>query len=370
MDSERARAPACVKVKVVGPRQAIALDEVDMQHKQASAMRDYNPTLNAMATTQNEMRSILHNATQNSPAPEALAKKRKKAVAQGTPRRTATANIALYNACLERLHALKSQFDTSYEPLLQLLLQNARANTKRVDVAVGAAAADADAAVAAEPAAVGGEDEAALAAQADDEEEDDPFVEARSDEEEAEKAVAVPRQSQPLTPPSTHASSSGLATSSTQQTPKAADPTLKKLLLSVPKTHHAKCKQLYEYISERPDLIRMAPNGRLVVNGSMVHGSSYIDAIRALYQRLLGGVESSTIGVPQLLDVMNTIGVPSSLIASSEVRGQYMLRKKASSESVVPQDSAGSSRTQTGHGYFAEERAAFPGRPVKCLRLY
>jgi hypothetical protein len=43
----------------------------------------------------------------------------------------------LYNACMERLHALKSQFDSSYEPLLQLMMEH---NVTRAPVAVGAVA--------------------------------------------------------------------------------------------------------------------------------------------------------------------------------------------------------------------------------------
>jgi hypothetical protein len=45
--------------------------------------------------------------------------------------------LSLYNACMERLQALKSQCDSSYEPLLQLMMEH---NVAQAPVADGAAA--------------------------------------------------------------------------------------------------------------------------------------------------------------------------------------------------------------------------------------
>ena len=43
------------KMRVVGTREAVAPDELISQHTLAQAVRDYNPTLNAIAETQMEM---------------------------------------------------------------------------------------------------------------------------------------------------------------------------------------------------------------------------------------------------------------------------------------------------------------------------
>ena len=119
MDIGQDTSPAYRKMQVVGPRQAIALDDEKTQRKEAKALREYNPTVSAMVDVQSDMKEILDKA-----APELPGKTRKRKLG-GTGRKAgASASLALYNACLERLHALKSQFDSSYEPLLQLLMQN------------------------------------------------------------------------------------------------------------------------------------------------------------------------------------------------------------------------------------------------------
>jgi hypothetical protein len=157
---------------------------------------------------------------------------------------------------------------------------------------------------------------------------------------------------------------------------------ISRLLAPIPKQYHPKCIQLYEYLQSDPSIVHASENGRLVVDGKVVHGSSYIDAIRALYQNLRG-VEANVIGVPQLLKAMNKLGVPSSLISSSVVRSQYTLQKK---ESLEDASIAATSKQQTGRGVppvlvvhtktkkgkspSAVLGDGFPGRPVKCLRLY
>ena len=146
MDIGQDTSPAYRKMQVVGPRQAIALDDVKTQRKEAKALREYNPTVSAMVDVQSDMKEILDKA-----APELPAKTRKRKIG-GTGRKAgASASLALYNACLERLHALKSQFDSSYEPLLQLLMQN---NAPPAAAAVAAAAPAAPAPAPAAPAVV------------------------------------------------------------------------------------------------------------------------------------------------------------------------------------------------------------------------
>ena len=124
MDIPLDRPAAVRKMKVLGPRQAVELQTIDTQRKQAKAMRDYNPTINAMAEAQAQMGSIINTAEQSAAAEPTVAGKRKRKTAP-RPTMAASSSLALYNACLERLRALKSQFDHTYDPLLQLLVQNA-----------------------------------------------------------------------------------------------------------------------------------------------------------------------------------------------------------------------------------------------------
>ena len=67
------RPPAVRKMKVLGPRQAVELQTVDTQRKQAKAMRDYNPTINAMAEAQAQMGSIIKTAEQAAAAEPTVA---------------------------------------------------------------------------------------------------------------------------------------------------------------------------------------------------------------------------------------------------------------------------------------------------------
>jgi hypothetical protein len=343
------KAKSYQKVVVLGPRQALAIRDIDEQHKQAKALRDYNPTLNAMADVQAEMRSVLNNAAQQQA--QSTTKKRKR-------NGNATAQLAHYNACLERLQALKSQFDTSYDPLLQLLMQNITAKGVAVAPKANPAA----------PAAAVPEAESAASSEAASEFGTPPQASREPSPDRARVADEA------LTPPqSTAASTSAAAASSARRSSHGKSTVeLSQLLNVIPKKYREKAKQLYEYLERDPAVLHMSDNGRLVVNGSVVHGSSYIDAVRALYTRLLGGVETSTLGLGKLLDALNTLGVPPSLISSTAVRGQYMLRKKASSESVGLTGHTSRYEPQSGEGLVVNQLPSecFPGRPIKCLRLY
>ena len=62
METQTDHKPSYRKMQVLGPRQAIALDDIATQRAEANALRDYNPVINAMAETKSEMRNILANA--------------------------------------------------------------------------------------------------------------------------------------------------------------------------------------------------------------------------------------------------------------------------------------------------------------------
>ena len=99
------------KMKVTGPRSAELVVPITPINA-VQAMREYNPTVNAMVQANDEMSAALANA-------EAYRRdKRKK-------RATPSSSLAIYDLGLQRLRALKSQFEQAYDPLVQLLTQRA-----------------------------------------------------------------------------------------------------------------------------------------------------------------------------------------------------------------------------------------------------
>jgi hypothetical protein len=59
MEIAQGNSPAYRRMHVVGPRQAIALDELSTEQREAKAMRDYNRKVNAMLEAQSNIRDIL-----------------------------------------------------------------------------------------------------------------------------------------------------------------------------------------------------------------------------------------------------------------------------------------------------------------------
>jgi hypothetical protein len=347
---------------VIGPRQAIALDEVSTQQREAKAMRDYNPTVNAMVEAQDNIKDILQNAT----IEPSKSRKRK---AGGKPKAGASTSLSLYNACIERLHALKSQFDSSYQPLLQLLMDN---NVVQAPVAADAVPAAPTVQVA--PAA--GQPVAAAAAL--------PAV------------AQIAMMGTPLRPATIP--------------PPAGTPTqymdIPESLGSLPKIYHERYKDLRGYMTKDPYLFKLAPKGQLVFKGEVVPDSSFNDLVRGLYVSARGKKPTAT-GMSEFLEALNTVGVPSSLLSSMAIRSQYA-GIQAASRMDKPSTSAPSSekkkpkvdeqkvqvqflppKVQTGKRSSSLPKASakqtgsgitdcfpgrpakrFPGIPVKCLRLY
>ena len=124
---------------------------------------------------------------------------------------------------------------------------------------------------------------------------------------------------------------------------------------ALPSQHRRKFAKLQEdYFSHNTGLVRVAPDGRLVIHNTAIPGSKFTDVIRALYVAPRGNVNSSTgvTGLPQMLAALHEMNVPASLISSKVARAQYMLSKKQ----------------QGGSGH--EKVPCFPGQPMKFLRLY
>jgi hypothetical protein len=158
-------------------------------------------------------------------------------------------------------------------------------------------------------------------------------------------------------------------------------------------------------MTKDPSVFKLAPKGQLVVKGTVVPDSSFNDLVRGLYVSARGKKPTAA-GMSEFLEALNTVGVPSSLLSSVTVRSQYA-GIQAASRMDKPSTSTPSSEkkkvkvddqkvkvhflppkvqtgkrssslpkggvTQTGKGStdcFPRLTGCFPGRPVKCLRLY
>ena len=359
------RPPAVRKMKVLGARQAVELETIDTQRKQAKAMRDYNPTINAMAEANAEMGSIIKTAEQAAAAaaqPAGVGKRKRKTAPR--PIIAASSSVALYNACLERLRALKSQFDHTYDPLLQLLVQNAAAVPPAGPQPVAPVVAVAGPAVAqpAGPAAPGNVLPGAAGAP--------PF---------AAQPMAAPPPPAPTPPPrppppkfpQTPITPFGIAQTTPQKT--VARPIdLVKILASLPTQHRSKFERVYEYIADKPDVIGMASGGQLVINGVPIRGATTRDAVRALYTAPRAAVTSTTdtAGFNELLEALHSLGVPNTMFASKAARARYAAISHLARADTPSSSNAAMVASQSGHGFRIDQQPCFPGRPVKCLRLY
>ena len=142
-------------------------------------------------------------------------------------------------------------------------------------------------------------------------------------------------------------------------------------------------------MTKDPYLFKLAPKGQLVFKGDVVPDSSFNDLVRGLYVSARGK-KPTPAGMTEFLQALNEVGVPSSLLSAVPVRTQYAgiqaasrldqpstsapssekKKVKVDEEKVqvnfLPPKAKKSLRSQTGHG----NTVCFPGRPVKCLRLY
>ena len=124
---------------------------------------------------------------------------------------------------------------------------------------------------------------------------------------------------------------------------------------SLPAQHKRKFAKLQgDHFSNNPGLVRVAPDGLLVIHNTAIPGSKFADVIRVLYVAPRGNLASSTgvTGLPQMLAALHEMDVPASLISSKVARAQYML-----------------SKIQKG-GSGKDNAPCFPGQPMKFLRLY
>ena len=196
------------KMKVTGLRSA----EMPL----TSNIQEYdNPTIKAIVQTTNEMDTVLARGAIT--AKPTMGRRRNRASGKHIAPSSA---VAIHNTCLERLRALKSQFDQTYNPLLRLLIQ------QRQQQAPVAAA------------------------------------------ELPGQPVGAAAQ------PSTSTADESSAGSITMRD---------RVLQVIPKMSKAKYALLWNYLKENPDIIRVSAGGRPIINGRELAGSSFVDVMHSLY---------------------------------------------------------------------------------------
>jgi hypothetical protein len=151
---------------------------------------------------------------------------------------------------------------------------------------------------------------------------------------------------------------------------------LSRVLDSLPRAHREKYTQVHDFIERNPGVIGSTAKGRLTIHGDTVEDASYRDVIRALYINPRGGMSVIAPGLPEFVGALREIGVPRSLITSSTARAQYasmatpatQVPNVSSTRSCSLRRSSQYGTTQYGKGHI--EQPCFPGRPIKCLRIY
>jgi hypothetical protein len=143
------------KMKMTGPRSAVmAISDAPTKpvaNAIAQVTKDTvaalsNPTVKAIADTQKQMAAAVAGGLQSAKA----TKRKLTSHARGGVTVTTTTKkkrigpstaLAIYDTCLQRLRALKSQFDQSYDPLVRLLAQQRQVADQPTAAAMAAAAA-------------------------------------------------------------------------------------------------------------------------------------------------------------------------------------------------------------------------------------
>src|SRR5215475_3733982 len=102
-----------VTMKVVGPR-SVVVPQAQVEDLESMYEND-NPSLNAIVQSKKQMTDALQVASVKKPR-----RSKNPLASLGT---SATSAVAIYNNCLERIRALKANFDAQYDPLVRMLTQ-------------------------------------------------------------------------------------------------------------------------------------------------------------------------------------------------------------------------------------------------------
>jgi hypothetical protein len=231
------------KMKVTGPKCA------EFATEPLQAMRQLNPTLDAMMDSSEQMNKVICEAASKTP------KKRRK---------MASTAVALHDLHLQRLKALKSDTGHTYEPLFQALVQPPP-----------------------QPSAQQG----------------------KEDE-----------------------SSSG---------PQAA---IKRVIDAVPKRFRNRVATLGDYLKSFPNLIRVSPTGRAIVNGVELQHTNIMDIMRSLY--VWPKTQTHPRGTLEVVQALHSIGVPAFLLSNSAVRAMYHDLVEASEETHTETEESEETETE------------------------
>ena len=288
---DQRKPPVFMKMKVTGPRTAeMTVDDAAVYEKRVAALSQAapaasrrkhkkvvqavsmkrtapsstvtaydNPTQQAIAQTEKEVADAL---SQTVPTTTIL-KLTKVAHSGGKERITASSANAIYDMCMQRLRALKSNFEQAYGPLVQLLAQQ--------------------------------QDAAALAS-------------------------TLPGQPSEQVAAPTAASVASEPPGSLE--PSAGSNTIRSRVLDVlSKQYQNKYMLLTGYLNASPNTIRVSASGHPVINGVELPGSSFVDVMRSLY--IWRKSEDLPPGARQIIQALQSVGVPSTLLSSSAARGAY-----------------------------------------------
>jgi hypothetical protein len=127
----------------------------------------------------------------------------------------------------------------------------------------------------------------------------------------------------------------------------------------VPKRYRNKVATLGDYLKSFPNLLRVSPTGRAIVNGVELQHTNIMDIVRSLY--IWPKTQTHPRGTLEVVQALHSIGVPGFVLSNSTVRAMYHDLVEAAEETHTEAEETEETETETegqeaeGYGKQAEE---------------
>jgi hypothetical protein len=129
--------------------------------------------------------------------------------------------------------------------------------------------------------------------------------------------------------PAAHSSQAGAE----DETSLGSHASMQKVMSEIPKKFHNKIATLGNYLSARPDLIRVSPSGEPIVAGKQIPHAHIMDIMRSLY--IWPRSQPLPSGLNEVIAALRSAGAPSYLLSNSTVRAMYTRLSEAVGQSPV-----------------------------------
>jgi hypothetical protein len=129
--------------------------------------------------------------------------------------------------------------------------------------------------------------------------------------------------------PAAHSSQAGAE----DETSLGSHAAMQKVMSEIPKKFHNKIATLGNYLSARPNLIRVSPSGQPIVAGKEIPHAHIMDIMRSLY--IWPRSQPLPSGLDEVIAALRSAGAPSYLLSNSTVRAMYTRLPETAGQSRV-----------------------------------